>query len=261
MPPRLLLPALPQTASPRWTSTASPSRRSTRCLGGRCRASRCWPCEQGPCLFTCPASTRRCAPPATIPSTLARLPPPLPTLPLPPQIDYVRVYQDPEAVNVGCSPPDFPTEQYIAWCAAGGAISRRLGAHHAPFPVRHPARAALPSSEPLSRPLPALMFFLHLPIACSNRDTYVINQEDQVLIPAACDKLPSCRSDWSYEYQVGWWGGVGAVGCVGRVTMGVVRLEMQKCWCWSGWRGRQGACPNLSLLPPTSRILTRRAAI
>ncbi|KAL4427961.1 hypothetical protein ABPG75_002050 [Micractinium tetrahymenae] len=30
------------------------------------------------------------------------------------KIDYVRVYQDPEAVNVGCSPPAFPTAQYLA---------------------------------------------------------------------------------------------------------------------------------------------------
>ncbi|PSC67615.1 glycoside hydrolase family 16 [Micractinium conductrix] len=29
-------------------------------------------------------------------------------------IDYVRVYQDPANVSVSCSPPDFPTEQYIA---------------------------------------------------------------------------------------------------------------------------------------------------
>ncbi len=31
------------------------------------------------------------------------------------QIDYVRVYQDPEAINLGCSPPDYPTAQWIAW--------------------------------------------------------------------------------------------------------------------------------------------------
>lgn len=31
------------------------------------------------------------------------------------KIDYVRVYQDPEAVNLGCSPPDYPTAQWIAW--------------------------------------------------------------------------------------------------------------------------------------------------
>lgn len=30
------------------------------------------------------------------------------------KIDYVRVYQDAEAVNVGCSPPDYPTAQYLA---------------------------------------------------------------------------------------------------------------------------------------------------
>jgi len=31
------------------------------------------------------------------------------------QVDYVRVYQDPAAFNVGCSPAAYPTEQYIAW--------------------------------------------------------------------------------------------------------------------------------------------------
>jgi hypothetical protein len=31
------------------------------------------------------------------------------------QVDYVRVYQNASAVNLGCSPPDFPTAQYLAW--------------------------------------------------------------------------------------------------------------------------------------------------
>lgn len=30
------------------------------------------------------------------------------------KIDYVRVYQPPAALNVDCSPPDYPTKQYIA---------------------------------------------------------------------------------------------------------------------------------------------------
>ncbi|KAI5480337.1 glycoside hydrolase family 16 protein [Pseudohyphozyma bogoriensis] len=30
------------------------------------------------------------------------------------RIDYVRVYQDSDNVNVGCSPPDYPTAEYIA---------------------------------------------------------------------------------------------------------------------------------------------------
>jgi beta-glucan synthesis-associated protein KRE6 len=29
------------------------------------------------------------------------------------RIDYIRVYQPPNARNIGCDPPDFPTEQYI----------------------------------------------------------------------------------------------------------------------------------------------------
>jgi len=28
-------------------------------------------------------------------------------------IDYIRVYQDPNVKNIGCSPKDFPTEDYI----------------------------------------------------------------------------------------------------------------------------------------------------
>ena len=30
------------------------------------------------------------------------------------QVDYVRVWQDPSAPALGCSPPAYPTEQYIA---------------------------------------------------------------------------------------------------------------------------------------------------
>lgn len=29
------------------------------------------------------------------------------------KIDYIRVYQDPNAKNVGCDPEDFPTQAYI----------------------------------------------------------------------------------------------------------------------------------------------------
>ena len=32
------------------------------------------------------------------------------------QVDYVRVYQPADALNLGCSPPDYPTQQYLAWC-------------------------------------------------------------------------------------------------------------------------------------------------
>ncbi|PRW60711.1 glycoside hydrolase family 16 [Chlorella sorokiniana] len=67
------------------------------------------------------------------------------------KIDYVRLYQDPAAINVGCSPPDMPTEQYIA----------------------------------------------------CNRDTYVVTAADQVLVPQACQRLPSCRAEVGYEYLGG----------------------------------------------------------
>jgi hypothetical protein len=29
------------------------------------------------------------------------------------RIDYIRVYQPTNAINIGCDPPDFPTEAYI----------------------------------------------------------------------------------------------------------------------------------------------------
>ncbi|KAF9514683.1 glycoside hydrolase family 16 protein [Hydnum rufescens UP504] len=35
------------------------------------------------------------------------------TFPVTMYIDYIRVYQDPKAKNIGCSPPNFPTESYI----------------------------------------------------------------------------------------------------------------------------------------------------
>ena len=28
-------------------------------------------------------------------------------------IDYIRIYQPKNAVNIGCDPPNFPTAQYI----------------------------------------------------------------------------------------------------------------------------------------------------
>ena len=29
------------------------------------------------------------------------------------KIDYIRVYQDPKHINLGCDPAEFPTQQYI----------------------------------------------------------------------------------------------------------------------------------------------------
>jgi hypothetical protein len=29
-------------------------------------------------------------------------------------VDWVRVYQDPEEINVGCNPPDYPTNDIIS---------------------------------------------------------------------------------------------------------------------------------------------------
>lgn len=35
------------------------------------------------------------------------------TFPATLRVDYIRVYQDPDNVNIGCDPPDFPTAAYI----------------------------------------------------------------------------------------------------------------------------------------------------
>ena len=35
------------------------------------------------------------------------------TFPTTMKVDYIRVYQDPDNINIGCDPPDFPTEAYI----------------------------------------------------------------------------------------------------------------------------------------------------
>ena len=29
------------------------------------------------------------------------------------RVDWIRVYQDPNMINIGCDPPDFPTKAYI----------------------------------------------------------------------------------------------------------------------------------------------------
>lgn len=29
------------------------------------------------------------------------------------QIDWIRVYQAPDQINIGCDPPEFPTQAYI----------------------------------------------------------------------------------------------------------------------------------------------------
>ena len=35
------------------------------------------------------------------------------TFPTVMKVDWVRVYQDPNAINIGCDPEDFPTMDYI----------------------------------------------------------------------------------------------------------------------------------------------------
>ena len=40
------------------------------------------------------------------------------TFPTRMKIDYIRVYQPENAINIGCDPKDFPTEAYINECVA-----------------------------------------------------------------------------------------------------------------------------------------------
>lgn len=35
------------------------------------------------------------------------------TFPAEMTIDYIRVYQDPDRINIGCDPKEFPTQDYI----------------------------------------------------------------------------------------------------------------------------------------------------
>ena len=35
------------------------------------------------------------------------------TFPTVMSVDYVRVYQDPDNINIGCDPDGFPTQSYI----------------------------------------------------------------------------------------------------------------------------------------------------
>lgn len=34
------------------------------------------------------------------------------------KVDYIRIYQDPDNINYGCDPDDFPTSAYIKQCVS-----------------------------------------------------------------------------------------------------------------------------------------------
>jgi Beta-glucanase/Beta-glucan synthetase len=42
------------------------------------------------------------------------------------RVDWIRVYQPKDAINIGCDPKDFPTAAYINQCANLPATARRL---------------------------------------------------------------------------------------------------------------------------------------
>ena len=42
------------------------------------------------------------------------------------KVDWVRVYQDPNNINLGCDPPDFPTKAYIEECVVHRMYRVRL---------------------------------------------------------------------------------------------------------------------------------------
>ena len=39
------------------------------------------------------------------------------------RVDYIRVYQPSDAINIGCDPEDFPTQAYINQCVAPFPLS------------------------------------------------------------------------------------------------------------------------------------------
>lgn len=46
------------------------------------------------------------------------------TFPATMRVDWIRVYQAPSEINVGCNPKDFPTEAYIEQCVSWRYLSR-----------------------------------------------------------------------------------------------------------------------------------------
>lgn len=46
------------------------------------------------------------------------------TFPTTMSIDWIRVYQEPNSINVGCDPKDFPTTAYINECVPADCLSR-----------------------------------------------------------------------------------------------------------------------------------------
>ena len=48
------------------------------------------------------------------------------TFPATMKVDYIRIYQDPDAINVGCDPVDFPTQAYINQCVVYFALTALL---------------------------------------------------------------------------------------------------------------------------------------
>ena len=47
---------------------------------------------------------------------LGRIDPEHPTFPTTMSVDYVRAYQDPDDITIGCEPGGFPTQAYIKKC-------------------------------------------------------------------------------------------------------------------------------------------------
>jgi hypothetical protein len=45
------------------------------------------------------------------------------TFPTTMRVDWIRVYQNPSDINVGCDPKDFPTEAYIEQCVSWQYLS------------------------------------------------------------------------------------------------------------------------------------------
>jgi hypothetical protein len=167
-----------------------------------------------------------------------------------PQIDYVRLYQDPAAINVGCSPPDMPTEQYIAWWVMGLLEPCNASQDVFPQPEQTVAQAVCPQRlpalcstacshiHPCRNPAPSV----HHTCTCSNRDTYVVTAADQVLVPQACQRLPSCRAEVGYEYLGG-----NLIGANGQPIKFENTATPQECCQVGGGGARRGRSAGASM--------------
>jgi hypothetical protein len=72
------------------------------------------------------------------------------------RLDWVRVYQHPDKINIGCDPPEKPTSQYINTCVVFIFFPFFCGVPHAPLgiPRRTRTRCSRRGWTTITRPYP-----------------------------------------------------------------------------------------------------------